>query len=187
MKQLRRIVLAILIVVLVLAIVRLNRMRSGRDEVHPLEGTQAPAFTLPLLDGGTADLSAHKGKEIVILDFWATWCGPCRMAMPIMDEVAREYADKGVRLYAVNQQENPETIRAFLKEMNLSCTVALDDMGRTSDAYGADGIPHTVIIDKEGRIQSVHLGYVPGIKAQITKELDALLAGKSLVETPSQP
>ena len=70
-------------------------------------GKPAPEFTLPLLDGGIFELAAHRGKEIVLLDFWATWCGPCRAAMPVLVDVAKEYADKGVRYYAIDLREEP--------------------------------------------------------------------------------
>ncbi len=125
---------------------------------HPLEGKPAPQFSLALLDGGTLDLAAAKGNTIVILDFWATWCGPCRQAMPIIEKVAKSFSDRDVKLYAVNVQESPEKIREFLKTHKLDVVVALDSEGETSMQYQADAIPQTVIIGKDGIVKAVHVG-----------------------------
>ena len=71
-------------------------------------------------------LAEHKSKNIVILDFWATWCGPCVRAMPITDKIAKQYASKGVVLYAVNQKEDAKTVRGFLSKHKLKLNVLLD-------------------------------------------------------------
>lgn len=124
---------------------------SEPDESHKISaGAPAPDFKLPLLDGGQMTLSQHKGKEIVILDFWASWCPPCRASMPIVEEVAAAYKDKGVVLYAVNQDEDAATIQKFLTAQKLNVTVALDKGGAVGDQYGAAYIPLTVIVGKDG-------------------------------------
>ncbi len=147
---------------------------------HPLLAKPAPSFKLELLDGGEFDLSQQKDKNIVILDFWATWCGPCRGIMPIMEEVANEYKDKGVILIAVNLRESPQQIHSFLQEQGLHTTVALDKDGAVGNVYKAQYIPQTVIIDKEGIVQAVHVGALPNLKETLKKELNDLLAGKKL-------
>lgn len=149
-------------------------------ESHPLLGKQAPDFTLPLLEEGRAELSAHKGKNIVILDFWATWCGPCVKALPVLAEVAEAYEDRGVVFYAVNQREAPETIRNFLKAHDVQCAVALDRDGEVAASYGVEGIPQTVVIGKDGTVQAVHVGMLPNLRNKLEEELEALLAGKDL-------
>lgn len=152
---------------------------------HPLEGKDAPAIqALSLLNGETMSLAEHRGEHIVILDFWATWCPPCRDAMPALQTIAADYHGKGVRLYAVNVGEMPNQITPFLREYDLDLTVALDSDGRISDSYQVEGIPQTVVIGKEGRIQAVHVGYFPGMEGRLRKELDALLRGESLVSVP---
>jgi peroxiredoxin len=143
-------------------------------------GKPAPDFKLDLLGGGQMTLSQHKGKEIVILDFWATWCGPCRQSMPIIEGVAAAYKDKGVVLYAVNQEEMPEAIQKFLTAQKLNVTVALDKNSAVGAQYGASSIPLTVIVGKDGTVQAVHVGLTAGLKKSLTDELDALVAGKSL-------
>jgi len=143
-------------------------------------GKPAPDFKLNLLGGGQMALSQHKGKEIVILDFWASWCGPCRQSMPIIEEVAAAYKDKGVVLYAVNQDEASATIQDFLTAQKLNVTVALDKGCAVGAQYGASSIPLTYIVGKDGTVQAVHLGMTDGLRKMLTGELDALVAGKSL-------
>ncbi|MBN1346336.1 MAG: redoxin domain-containing protein [Phycisphaerae bacterium] len=147
---------------------------------HPTVGKPAPDFELNLLDGGKLKLSDQKGKNVVILDFWATWCGPCRKALPVIAGVAEAYKTKGVVFCAVNIQETPEAIKAFMKKQDLACSVGLDTDAAVAKRYGVSGIPHSVIIGKDGNVQAVHIGLAPGLKGQLTKELDTLLAGKDL-------
>ena len=143
-----------------------------------LAGKPAPQFALDLMAGGKLDLAAKKDTDIYILDFWATWCGPCRMAMPILHSVSKEYVDKGVRLIAVNLRETPEEIKAFLKEAGLEgIEVALDTEGATGDLYHADSIPQTVIIGKDGKVAKVHVGVSPEFEKELRAELDELTGG----------
>jgi len=147
---------------------------SGEEE-HPLSGKPAPAFTVDLLDGGKLDLATHKGKNVVVLDFWATWCGPCRIAMPVLVEVTNQYKDKGVAFYAVNVGEAPAAVRAFLKKSELSLAVALDSDGKVSELYKVQGIPQTVIIGKDGIVKQVHVGVAPNLEEQLKEDLEAAL------------
>ena len=130
---------------------------------------------LALLDGGRMNLADHLGGEIVLLDFWASWCGPCRSSMPAVAEVAKEYANRGVVLYAVNQGEAPEVARKYVEDARLDISVALDTGWQAGRDYLVEGIPQLVIIDKTGTIAEVHVGSGFGLKSQLRKELDALL------------
>jgi thiol-disulfide isomerase/thioredoxin len=154
---------------------------SGGNE-HALVGKQAPGFTLSQLGGGKVDLASHEGENIVILDFWATWCGPCVKAMPIVEKVADEYADQGVVLYAVNLRESKDKIRGFLDEHELDVNVLLDKDGRVAQKYQASSIPQTVIIDTDGSVQAVHVGLLPDLESKLSSELEQLLAGNKLTE-----
>lgn len=145
------------------------------DPSRALIDQDAPAFVLPLLAGGSFDLDAVRGKKIVILDFWATWCGPCQRALPIYAQLAEEYADRGVVFVAVNVRETPEEIRAFLEEQGLSCHVALDSEGDVADLYNVSGIPHSVIIGTDGTVASIHIGFSDDLEEVIRAELDAML------------
>ncbi len=163
----------------------LMEMITGRTESEPpphaLLGQPAPPIKLELLDGGKLDLASLKGKKVVILDFWATWCGPCVQAMPIIEKVAAKFKDQGVALYAVNLQEGAEEIKTFLEEAKLGeVTVALDSDGKTAQAYLAEAIPQTVIVGKDGSVQVVKIGLSPNLEEALTKDLEALVAGKDL-------
>jgi len=156
--------------------------QEPRKPGQELVGNQAPGFELDLLGGGRVNLADHKDKEIVMLDFWATWCGPCRRGLPVMAEVAAAYKDRGVVFYAVNQKEDPQTISGFLQREGLALAVALDRTGEVGRLYHVRGIPQSVIIGKDGTVQAVHVGFTPELEATLRRELDALVAGGSLVE-----
>lgn len=147
---------------------------------HVLVGKPAPEFEIDILDGGTFNLAEVKGKEIIILDFWATWCGPCRMAMPILERVAKRFADQDVRLYAVNLEEDIPSIRRFISQQKLGLTTLLDKTGAVGLQYKAHSIPQTVIIGKDGTVQVVHVGYSADLENAITEELTALVKGEKL-------
>ncbi len=142
----------------------------------PLLGEKAPTFKLALHDGGKMDLKSHIGKDVVILDFWASWCGPCRMGMPIIEEVAGKYKDKGVVFYAVNLREDKSTVEGYLKSTGLDLTVAMDKKGSVAGKYGVGGIPHTVIIGKDGKVRDVHIGFSPSLGEELTAMLNKLIA-----------
>ncbi|MEX0678609.1 MAG: DUF2092 domain-containing protein [Pirellulales bacterium] len=147
---------------------------------HALLGKPAPAVELDLLGGGKLDLASYKEKNVVILDFWATWCGPCAQAMPIIEKVAEKYKDKGVLLFAVNLQEGEDDIRAFLEEAKLNLAVALDKEATVAQAYLANAIPQTVLVGKDGTVQVVKVGLSPNLAESLSEDLEALLAGKNL-------
>jgi thiol-disulfide isomerase/thioredoxin len=149
---------------------------------HPLVGTQAPLFSATLLDEQPFDLANHLGKSVVVLDFWATWCGPCRQALPTLAEVTARYKDKGVEFFAVDIGETPDEVREFLSGSGLNLTVVMDRDGKISDLYQAQAIPQTVLIGKDGSIQAVHVGVSPDLEGQLTRELDALVAGEPLAD-----
>jgi thiol-disulfide isomerase/thioredoxin len=140
-----------------------------------LKGKPAPDFTLETLTGGKLHLAELKGK-VVVLDFWASWCGPCVAALPQISEASKARAEKGVVFYAVNQQEEVPEIKAFLQKKNLDVPVALDVEGAAAKLYHVRGIPQTVVIDKEGNVAVVHVGFSPKMKEQLGRELDELLA-----------
>jgi len=139
----------------------------------------APEFSLSQLDGNTFDLAAHQHKHIVLLDFWATWCGPCRAAMPTLVDIARDYSGRGVRYFAVNLREDPETIRRYLKDTRLDIVVPLDKDGSVAKKYGVRGIPTMVIVGVDGIVKKVHVGSSPRLKTELTRTLDELLAANS--------
>jgi thiol-disulfide isomerase/thioredoxin len=153
---------------------------AEEEAPHALIGQPAPPFKTVGLDDKPIDLAAHVGKDIVMLDFWATWCGPCVEAMPKVDGVAKKFADRGLVFYAVNVQEDIETIKEFLKTSELEVPVAMDADGKITESYGVSGIPQTVLIGKDGKVQVVHIGYSDSLGEHLSQQVEDLLAGKDL-------
>jgi thiol-disulfide isomerase/thioredoxin len=150
------------------------------DEPHPLLGEPAPAFETVDLAGDEVKLADLVGKKVIMLDFWAEWCGPCRAALPTIAKVAQEFAKDEVVLYAVNLGDDADTIREFLSSEKLDIPVALDAEGKIGELYAASAIPQTVLIGKDKRVQVVHVGLLENLEEQLTTELKDLLAGKDL-------
>ncbi|MBK7494354.1 MAG: TlpA family protein disulfide reductase [Candidatus Omnitrophica bacterium] len=159
------------------------RPKDPRD----LIGKAAPDFSAAMLDGSQFKLADHKGKNIVIIDFWATWCGPCVYGLPVLNEVANAYKDKGVVFIAVNQGDSPETIKQFQEKKSLVLPVGLDQAASIGSRYYVGGIPQTVLVDKEGKVATVHVGLPVDLKGMLSQELDTLLAGGTLPNEPVQP
>ena len=135
----------------------------------------APEFTLNRLDGPAVSLGELKGR-VVILEFWATWCGPCRSSLPSLELIAKRYQDRGVQVLLVNVAEPPGPVRKWLEGRYEAATVLLDRDGSVSERYGVSGIPHLVIIDREGRMVWSHQGYGGGLERNLAIILDQLLA-----------
>jgi thiol-disulfide isomerase/thioredoxin len=143
----------------------------------PLVGQAAPVFQLNMLDGTQFNLAARKGR-IQVLDFWATWCGPCMQTMPLVDEVLRSFADKQVDLVAVNLEEQPQAIKSMLERHKLKVPVALDRDGVVAAKYAVTAIPQTVVIDKEGKVVRLFVGGGKNTAEALRKILQELTEGK---------
>jgi thiol-disulfide isomerase/thioredoxin len=122
----------------------------------PLVDSPAPDFELNRLDGSPVSLSSLRGRTL-ILNFWATWCGPCRLEMPLLQQVQQQYGEQVVVL-TVNHDEPPEVVQGFVDELNLDLNVLLDPQARVAGLYKVRGFPSTVFIDPEGVIRYVHIG-----------------------------
>jgi thiol-disulfide isomerase/thioredoxin len=121
------------------------------------EKTDIIDFVLPLLDGTNVRLSEYKGKT-VFLNFWATWCPPCRAEMPSMEILYQRFRGKGLEFLAVDIQESNKDVADFMKEYKLTFPMALDSTGKVSGNYGIQGIPTTFIIDRDGKIIAAAVG-----------------------------
>lgn len=124
-------------------------------------GDRAIDFELQTLDGKTVKLSDFRGKNPVLLNFWATWCGPCRFEMPFLQQINDAYSAKGLVVLAVDINESPATIQKFMTELNLRLTVPIDTGTKVAKSYGITGIPSTFLIDKNGVIQQKVIGAFP--------------------------
>jgi thiol-disulfide isomerase/thioredoxin len=127
------------------------------QEDPDLSGQIATDFTLPDLAGHLHRLSDHRGS-IVMLDFWATWCGPCRVQMPAVDRLYQEYRSQGLVVYAVNQGESAERARAYFERHQYTTTALLDPRGEVGQEYQVRGMPTLVIVDRQGKIVAHYLG-----------------------------
>ena len=145
--------------------------RNAESSIEP--GREAPAFELPDLGGSSVSLQQFQGK-IVLLDFWATWCGPCRMSMPLLEDLQREYPNDLV-LLAVNLQEEPDEVRRYVRQQRLSSRVLLDQEGKVGSAYGSESIPMQVLIDQKGVIRHIELGFSPSLGARLRGEIHRLI------------
>jgi len=182
MRKTLWIVAGILFAIATLAInyevkVRLYNQGGKVTELGPLKlGQPVPDFTLNDLSNRPVTLSSYRGQKVVLLDFWATWCGPCRMAMPDLQKLADKFATNGLEILSVNQGEPADQVSAFIQRRKYTFHVVLDLKGEVGDTYGVQGIPTLVLVDKKGDVQWIRVGYSPDETeldkqvAQLTKE-----------------
>jgi peroxiredoxin len=143
----------------------------------PLVGKPAPDFTLDFLSGEKFHLADCKG-QVVVLDFWATWCGPCLQVMPQVEAVVAEFEATNVRLVAVNLEEAPQQIKATLERHKLNVAVVLDQDGVVAHRYQANAIPQTVIIDREGNVARLFIGGGPDYADELRAALQEVTGAK---------
>jgi len=152
-------------------------------ESSPLLGKDAPTFQVPALAGGPCDLEALKG-QVVILDFWATWCAPCVKSLPGLIEAMASFPSERVKLIGVNQGESPEQVKHFLDAKNLKFTVAMDADQAVGQKYGVDAIPHTVIVGPDGKVAWMQTGYNPDGESEAAEVVKKLLDLPSSASAP---
>lgn len=138
-------------------------------------GNQAPAFALMDLEGKKVNLDDFKGK-VIIIDFWATWCGPCLKAMPHMQTLHSLYKDQDVVILGINSWERqPDKVKTVLEENKIEYTILLDSDNKVVDEYGVRGIPTFFIIDRKGIVRYSYTG-MPSDRQVIQQNLEELLA-----------
>ena len=133
-------------------------------------GQPAPSFSLPAESSGNVSLAQLKGK-VVYLDFWASWCGPCRQSFPWMNEMHAKYGAKGLVVVAVNVDANTADAKKFLGETPAVFDVAYDAKGVTPKSFGIKGMPTSYLIDRTGKVISTHVGFNPSKKSEIEAAL----------------
>lgn len=131
--------------------------QSGNLEV----GREILDFSSVDLDGAGVTLSQFEDREVVVVDFWATWCQPCIQSMPAVQALNEEFAGHGAVFLAVNVGEAPDRVRRFVEEKEFTVRVVLDEEEEISGAYGIRGIPQLVVVGRDGRVEHIELGYPP--------------------------
>ena len=167
---------AIVSLILVLAVVGLLLVRCPREggapAGNPAVGQHAPRFQLKDLQGNDVSLDQYKGK-IVMLDFWATWCGPCRTTMPLLEQLQQEHAD-AFTLLAINVGDSPELVLPYVRQHRILTRVLLDVEQKVGAAYGTESIPMQVLIDQKGIIRHIQAGYYGRMKDDLWAEIAKL-------------
>lgn len=135
----------------------------------------APEFTLRTIDGKKANLSDYK-NQVVMINFWASWCGPCRQEMPLLNELYDTYKKAGFALLSVNLDENLAAAQKFLDKTPVTFPVLLDPTGKVAELYQSQAMPSSYFIDRKGNLAYLHQGYRPGEEAEYKKIVRKLLA-----------
>ena len=134
----------------------------------------APDFTLRTLEGPNLRLLEQRGK-VVLLNFWATWCGPCREEMPQLNRLYEKYRPSGFTLVGVNVDEDSRNAAGIAGQMGVKFPVLLDSDKRVSKLYDLSAMPSTVLIDRDGRVRFLHRGYKSGTENEYEQQIRALL------------
>jgi peroxiredoxin len=137
-------------------------------------GARAPDFTLRSSDGRNVRLEELRG-QVVLVNFWATWCGPCREEMPKLNALYAKYRNSGVVLLGVNIDDDPNTALATAGKLGVSFPVLLDTDKKVSKLYDLSTMPSTVVIDRDGKLRYVHRGYREGTESEYEQTIRGLL------------
>lgn len=139
-----------------------------------LQAAQAPDFTLKANDGSNLRLAEQRG-DIVLLNFWASWCGPCLQEMPELDRLAKKFQPLGVQVWGVNVERDSAAAKAYLNKVQVQFPILFDSENTVSQAYSVEAMPTTVILDKAGQVRAVHRGYKAGYEKKYEDDIKALL------------
>ncbi len=144
-----------------------------KREYQAITGSHAPDFTLTDLDGKKVSLSDYKGT-VIIIDFWATWCPPCKDSIPFLESLHQRYREKGLVILGISFDGDTDTVRNFRKKITMTYPVLMGD-DRLKNDYGLIGIPEMFLLDRNGILKHHHLGFDDSLPAQIEKEVMELL------------
>ncbi|MDF1782336.1 MAG: TlpA disulfide reductase family protein [Alcanivoracaceae bacterium] len=134
----------------------------------------AKDFTLKSTDGSNVKLSELRG-EVVMINFWASWCGPCRQELPLLDAIYKEYKDYGFTLLGVNVDEKKEAADKLLTQIPVTFPVLYDPTSSVTELYDVDAMPSTILVDRDGNMRYLHRGYKPGYEKHYDEQVKALV------------
>jgi peroxiredoxin len=137
-------------------------------------GSLAPDFTLVARDGGKVTLAGLKG-QVVMINFWATWCGPCRQEMPLLAQLHAKYEPLGFTMLGVNVEPDSAAAVAWLKGVPVTFPILFDTDSAVAGRFGVEGMPSTVLVDRNGQVRYVHRGYKPGDEAKYADMIRSLV------------
>jgi thiol-disulfide isomerase/thioredoxin len=141
-------------------------------------GQAAPQFTLPTLQQNQPTALSQFAGKVVYLDFWASWCAPCRTSFPLLNQLHEKLKAQGFEVVAINLDEDKTKAEQFLKEIPVSFTVLADAKGEWADKFVVESMPTSFIIDKQGVVQNIHHGFTAGDITELEKKITELLAKK---------
>lgn len=150
-------------------------MLNAAEVLAVAVGDVAPAFALPTAAGESVALDKLKGR-VVYVDFWASWCGPCRRSFPWMNEMQQKYGPRGFAVVAINVDKKRSDAERFLVQNPANFTVVYDEAGSTPAAYGVKGMPSSYLIDTHGNVTFVERGFLDESKAELESRVAALVA-----------
>ncbi len=139
-----------------------------------LAGQAAPDFALKSASGENLRLSEYRG-DVVMINFWATWCGPCRQEMPLLDQLHSRYSRVGFQLLGVNIDDDSRRALDMVAELGVTFPILFDAEKRVSQLYQVAAMPVTILVDREGTVRHVHHGYKPGYEEKYLEQIRALL------------
>jgi len=135
---------------------------------------EAPDFTLKSLDGGNLRLEEYRG-QVVLINFWASWCGPCRQEMPLLDRLHHRYEDTGFAVLGINVEGDSDSAQEIVDKTKVTFPILIDVGQKVSELYNLEAMPRTVVVDRDGVIRYIHLGYKPGDEAKYVEVVKALI------------
>lgn len=135
---------------------------------------KAPDFTLKSQSGNNLKLSELRGK-VVMINFWASWCGPCRQEMPLLDQLYQHYRSLDFTILGVNVEENPDAAKSLLKDLPVTFPILFDSANTVSKLYKVKGMPSTIIVDRDGNMRYMYMGYQPGFEQEYQKQVRVLI------------
>ena len=134
----------------------------------------SPDFTLKTSNGSNLRLGEQRGN-VVMINFWASWCGPCRQEMPLLDQMYQQFKPLGFTILGVNVEENTKAAKKLLKSVPVTFPILFDNQNTVSKLYKVKAMPTTILIDRDGNMRHLHKGYKPGYEVKYQEQVRKLL------------